>query len=82
MLSNEFLNKYPDLVPEQAPLIILDGKSAVCMSKNCKDTKQTRHISKRINLVLTGEDCNLHKKVWCEKGLQLTGIGTKNVREY
>ena len=26
MLDNEFLNKDPDLVPEQAPLIILDSK--------------------------------------------------------
>ena len=27
MISNDFLNKYPYVVPEQAPLIILDRKS-------------------------------------------------------
>ena len=30
MLINDFLNKDPDIVPEKAPLIILDGKSGVC----------------------------------------------------
>ena len=29
MLNNELLNKYPDLVTLQAPLIILDRKSAI-----------------------------------------------------
>ena len=31
ILNNEFLNKYTDVVPDQAPLIILDIKSAICM---------------------------------------------------
>ena len=44
MLIHELLNKYPDIVPEEAPLIVLDGKSAMCMAKNGKDTKHTRHI--------------------------------------
>ena len=38
MLIHELLNKYPDLVPEEAPKIILDSKSAVCTAKNGKDT--------------------------------------------
>ena len=36
------------MVPEQAPLTILDGKPAVFMSNNGKDIKPTRHISIRI----------------------------------
>ena len=42
VLRNELLNKYPDVVPEQAPLIILDSKLDVCSAKNCKDTKNTK----------------------------------------
>ena len=43
------MNKDPDIVPEEAPLIILDIKSAICMVKIGKDTKHTRHIARRIN---------------------------------
>ena len=42
ILINEFLNKYPDIVPEEAPLIILDSKSTVCMAKNGKYTKHKK----------------------------------------
>ena len=38
MLINEFLNKDPDIVPEEYPLIILDSKYDVCMAKNDKIT--------------------------------------------
>ena len=41
MLNNEFLNKYPDVFTEQAPLIILDRKSAIFMARNGKDTKHS-----------------------------------------
>ena len=82
MLNNDLLNKNPDVVPEQAPQIILDIKSDVCMAKNSKDTKHTRHISRIIHFVRNGEECNFHKTVWCEDGLQLAEIGTNNVREY
>ena len=44
MLIYYFLNKDPDTVPEEAPLIILDSESSVCMDKNGKDTKHTRHM--------------------------------------
>ena len=50
MINNEFLNKYPDVVPEQALLIILDSKQAVFMDKNGKDTKYTRDIATRMKL--------------------------------
>ena len=32
MLVAELLNEYPDEVPKEAPLIILDSKSAQCMA--------------------------------------------------
>ena len=48
---HELLNKDLDIVLEEAPLIVLDIKSAMCMTKNGKDTKHTRHISRRMHLV-------------------------------
>ena len=39
MLINELLNKDINIVPEEAPLIVLDIKSDMCMPKNFKDTK-------------------------------------------
>ena len=50
VLFREFLNKDPDIVSEEASLIILDSKSAVCMAKNGKDINHTRQISRRINV--------------------------------
>ena len=46
MLIHEFLNKDPDIIPKEAPLILLNGKSEMCMAKNFKDTKHTRHIER------------------------------------
>ena len=77
----EVLNKYPDIVPEEAPLIVLYRKSAIFMDKNGKDTKHTIHIARRMNFVRNGEKCNMHKMDWCEGGLQLADIGTNNVSE-
>ena len=82
VLIHELLNKDPDIVPDKAPLIILDSKSAVCMPNNGKDTKHTRHISRRINFVKNGEKCKMHKIYWCEGGLQLADIDTMNVDEH
>ena len=81
MLIHEFLNKYPDIVPEEDPLIVLDIKSAICMAKNGKYTNHTRHIARRIHFVRNGDKCKMHKIDWCEGGLQLADIGTKNVSE-
>ena len=75
------MNEDPDMVPKEAPLIVLDRKSAMCMAKNGKDTKHTRHIARRMHFVRNGEKCNMHKIDWCEGGLQLADIGTKNVSE-
>ena len=81
MLIHELLNKDPDMVPEEAPLIVFDSKSTMCMSKNGKDNKHTRHIERRMNFVRNGEKFKMHKIDWCEAGLQLADIGTKNVSE-
>ena len=50
MLVNELLNEDPDIVPEEAPLIVLDSKYDMCMDKNGKDTKHTRHIARKCML--------------------------------
>ena len=55
MLIYELFKKDLDIVPEKAPLIMLDSNSSVCMAKNGKDTKHTRHISIRVNFVRNGE---------------------------
>ena len=34
MIIHDFLNKFPDIVPEAAPIIKLDNKYDVCMAKN------------------------------------------------
>ena len=54
MLIHEFLNKDPDIVPEGAPLIVLDSKSDMCMDKNGKDKKHTRHIARIMHFVRNG----------------------------
>ena len=81
MLVHELLNEYPDMVPKEYPLIVLDSKSARCMAKNGRDTKHTIHIARRIHFVRNGEKCEMHKIDWCEGGLQLADIFTKNLSE-
>ena len=61
ILIHEFLNEDPEMVPKEAPLIVLDSKSAMCMADNGKDTKHTRHIARRMHFVRNGENCKMHK---------------------
>ena len=75
------MNKDSEIVPEEAPLIILDSKYAVCMAKNGKCTKHKKHLSRRVNVLINGEKWKMHKIEWCEGGLQLVNIETKNVDE-
>ena len=75
MLIREFLNEDTDMVPKEAPLIVLDSKYSVCKANNGKDTKHTRHIARRIHIVRNGEKCEMQKIDWCEGGLQLADIG-------
>ena len=44
MLIHELLNKDPDIVPEESPMIVLDSRYDMCMDKNGNNTKHTRHI--------------------------------------
>ena len=81
ILIHELLNKYPDIFPEEDPLIVLDSKYTMCMANTGKNTKHTRHIARRMNFVRNGEKCKMQKIDWCEVGLQLADIGTKNVSE-
>ena len=82
MLIYELLNKDTDIVPEEATLIILNSKSSMCLAKNGKDSKNTRHIARIINFVRNGENCKIHIIGWCEGGLQLAHIAIKNVCEH
>ena len=82
MLIHELLNKDVYIVPEKAPLIILDGNIAICMTMNSMDTKHTRHIVRTMHIVSNGEKCKMKKFDWCEGGLKLEDIATKNVGEH
>ena len=82
MSINEFLDKYPYIVPEKASITILDSKSAVCMAKNGKDANHTRHIDRRVHFVRNGENYKIHKIDWCEGGPQLAYIAINNVEIY
>ena len=59
----------------------MDSKSAICMAKNGKNTKHTRHISRRVSFVKNGENCKIYKIDWCEGYMKLADIANKNVRE-
>ena len=63
-------------------MILLDSKSDMCMDNNVKDTKYTRHISSRMHFVRNGEKCKMHNIDWCEGGMQLVDIATKNVGDH
>ena len=69
------------MVPEEAPLIILDSKSSMCMANNGKYNKHTRHIARIMHCVMNREKCKMQKIDWYEGGLQLEEIGTKYVSE-
>ena len=79
MLLHELLNKNPAIVTEEDPLIVLDSKSAMCMAKNGKNTKYTRHISRGMNFITNGERFKMQKIDWCGGGLKLANVATKNI---
>ena len=54
----------------------------MCMDNKGKDIKHTRHIERIMHFVRNGEKCKMHKIDWCEVGLQLADIDTKNVGEH
>ena len=57
----------------------MDSKYDVFMDNNSKDTKHTRHIYRRVQLVRNGKKWKIYKIDWCEGGLQLTDIVANNV---
>ena len=63
------MNKDPDIVPEESPMVFLGSNSAMCIAKNGKDTKHTRHIARRNNFVRNGEKCKMHNIDWFYVGL-------------
>ena len=75
------MNKDVDIVIGENPLIILCSKFDMCMANNGKGTKK-RHISRIIYFVRNGEKCKMQKIVWCDGGLPLADIATKNVGEH
>ena len=76
-LIHQLLNKDPDIVPDESPLIIWDSTSAICMANNVKDTKHTMHISRRMYFVRNNEKFKMHKTEWCAVDLKLSYIATK-----
>ena len=54
MLIHEFFNKDTYIVPEEAPLVVLDSKAAICVADNGEDTKHTSHIARRMHFVSNG----------------------------
>ena len=48
VLIHELVNKDPDIVTEEAPLVVFVIKSDMCMANNGNDTRQTRHIARRM----------------------------------
>ena len=52
------------------------------MANNGMDTKHTRHIYRRMNLVINGEESNFNKAVWYQGVLKLAELTTKNSTEY
>ena len=82
MLIHELLNKDPYIAPGEAPLVLLDINSSVCMTNNGNDTKHTRQIARRMHFLRNGENCKMHNINWCDGGLQLSDIDTKNFGEH
>ena len=76
------LNKDPDIVPEEDPLIVLDSKYDICIANNGKNTKHTRQIARIMHIVRNGKKCKMHNIYWCQGGLQLAEIATKNFGEH
>ena len=48
MWIHELLNKDPEIVPEEAPLIVLDIKYDMCMAKNGKEWRKIQDAQNRL----------------------------------
>ena len=54
----------------------------MCMAENGKDTKHTSTIARRMHFLRNREKCKLHNIEWCDGGMKLEDIDTKNVGEH
>ena len=59
----------------------MDSKYYMWTTKNSKDTKHTRHISRRVIFVRNGDKFKMNKIEWCEGGMELEELSNKNVGE-
>ena len=78
MLLNELRLRDPDAATFPIP-VVLDSRSAQAMGNSFRDTKHTRHIARRYHYVRTGAQEGHWVLHWCEAGLQLADVGTKNL---
>ena len=53
----------------------------MCMAKNVKNIKHTRHIARRFHFVRNGEKWKMHNIDWCDGGMKLAEIAANNVDE-
>ena len=78
MLYNEFRLLDPD--DNHFPVtILLDSQSAQAMGSSFRDSKHTRHITRRWHYVREGSRDGKHVLVWIDGDLELADIGTKNL---
>ena len=63
ILIHELLNKDPDIFPDKYPLIVLDSKYDMCMAKNGKYTKHTRHIARRMHVKVMEKNARFKKSI-------------------
>ena len=63
-------------------MIVLNSKSAMCMDKNGKYTKQKSHIARIMHFVRNGEKFKMYKIDWCEGGMQLAEMATNSAGEH
>ena len=74
ILIHTFLNKYLVIIPEESPLVILDGNSAFCMAKDDRDTNHKRNIYRKLHFARNGKMFKIKKIDRCEGGLKLADI--------
>ena len=54
----------------------------MCMYNNGKYTHHKGHIARTVYFVRNGENWKMHNIDWCEVGLQLADVSTKNFGEH
>jgi hypothetical protein len=74
MLLNDMEARFDN---EDMESIILDGKSAIAKGNSFKDTKHTRHISRRYHCVRDGIEAMRFELIWINAANQFAEIGTK-----